>query len=311
MIDLDKNYFPGWTRKSITFSIDDGNIKMDRKFLDIMNPAGIRGTFNLCSHWFDKMSPEEYRSMYRGHGVANHMKHHPFVMEPDKEYKIAKEPFPGEDKADTAYIYPSSVRGLYTGMTHAWRLIADYDTYLHMIDLGKEDIEAIFGKDTCKDFVWPFSEQKDPRALAYLIAAGYRSVRKTGEVLDSTGFDMPADRFAWSYNVAQYQVLSCAAKYAAYPDDGKLKFFCIGVHSVDYESAGKWNDLKEFAEKFGNRPSEYYSAPVGDLFAYEDAVRSVTVRGNIVINPSDLPVYVKINGKRTVLAPHKFVCVND
>ena len=56
MKNVDINFFPGWVRKSVTFTIDDGNIKMDKKFLDIVKPAGILGTFNL--HRVDALSPE-------------------------------------------------------------------------------------------------------------------------------------------------------------------------------------------------------------------------------------------------------------
>ena len=47
MKQIDLNFFPGWVRKSITFTIDDGNMKLDRKFLDITEPAMLKGTFNL------------------------------------------------------------------------------------------------------------------------------------------------------------------------------------------------------------------------------------------------------------------------
>ena len=49
MNSIDLHFFPGWTRKSISFTIDDGNIAMDEKFLSIVKPAGIKGTFNLCT----------------------------------------------------------------------------------------------------------------------------------------------------------------------------------------------------------------------------------------------------------------------
>ena len=40
---IDTKFYPGWTRKSITFSIDDGNVPMDRKFIEIEeNVATIR-----------------------------------------------------------------------------------------------------------------------------------------------------------------------------------------------------------------------------------------------------------------------------
>ena len=75
--NVDVKFYPGWTRKAITFSIDDGILDMDRKFMDIIEPYGIKGAFNLCSERLNKMSPEEYREFYRGHEIANHCKHHP------------------------------------------------------------------------------------------------------------------------------------------------------------------------------------------------------------------------------------------
>ena len=75
---IDKNYFPGWVRKSVSFTIDDGNVEMDKKFIDIVRPAGILGTFNLC--YSDKMSPEEYREMYQGFEIANHVIYHPEIF---------------------------------------------------------------------------------------------------------------------------------------------------------------------------------------------------------------------------------------
>ena len=42
MKTIDLHFYPGWTRKSMTFTIDDGNVKLDRKFLDITEPAGLK-----------------------------------------------------------------------------------------------------------------------------------------------------------------------------------------------------------------------------------------------------------------------------
>ena len=37
------NYFPGFTRKAITFTMDDGNVRPDQKFIDIIKPYGFLG----------------------------------------------------------------------------------------------------------------------------------------------------------------------------------------------------------------------------------------------------------------------------
>ena len=65
MNKIDVNFYPGWTRKSVTFTIDDGNIPMDRKFISIVSPGGIKGTFNLNSNKMNDMTPEEYREFYK------------------------------------------------------------------------------------------------------------------------------------------------------------------------------------------------------------------------------------------------------
>ena len=87
-------YFPGFTPKTITFSIDDGSVKYDKIFIDTVAPAGIKGTFNL---YFDRveisLSDEEYRELYRGFEVSNHCNSHPFAMDPEREYSFTDEPF--------------------------------------------------------------------------------------------------------------------------------------------------------------------------------------------------------------------------
>ena len=81
-------------RKSVTFTIDDGNIPTDKKLLDIVRPAGILGTFNMCGA--SDLTPEEYREMYRGYEIANHVRYHPKVIDPAVEYTISDEPFDTE-----------------------------------------------------------------------------------------------------------------------------------------------------------------------------------------------------------------------
>ena len=91
--------------------------------------------------------------------------------------------------------------------------------------------------------------------------------------------------------------------YEAYPDDGELKFFSFGVHSVDYETNGCWEDLRLFAERMGNRPETYYYASVGEIFDYAEAVQSVFVSDKEIKNPSKQTVYLSVDGLRLTLAP--------
>lgn len=300
---LDVNYFPRWTRRSLTFTIDDGNVAMDQKFLSILRPHGILGTFNLCSHMLSALDADGYREFYRGYEIANHCKKHPYALSDDKEYLFSDEEFQA-DTADVSKTYKADEAGCFwIHYPNGWRIAADTDTYIRLADEGRSDLEALFGKGSVKSYVWPYHEQQNEKVKAHLRASGYYAIRKTGSVRDTTGFAAPSDRMAWSYNADHTLLLSEMEKYEACPDNGELKFFAFGVHSVDWERADRWNDLVRFAEKYGDRPDDYYYATVGDIFAYEDAVKALEISESAIYNPSDITVYIKLDGERTVIPP--------
>ncbi len=303
MKNLDVNFFPGWVRKSVSFTIDDGNIPMDEKFLSIVRPAGVRGTFNLCTPLKKNMSAEDYRSFYRGYEIANHCHRHPHAFAKNRQPKITDAPF-DEATADTSLAYPTDEDGFYRIYTRNWNYyIATDDKYMEFVDVCNGILEEYFGKGSVKDFVWPFGEQQNAALMHRLETHGFRSVRATGDVKDSTGFSLPADRMHWSYNASNRTLREVSALYEAYPDDGELKLFCFGVHSIDFERDQNWEDLVEFCEKFGNRPDFWY-ATMGEIFDYEDAVKQIRITEDSATNDSDVDLYVMIDGVRKKLCAH-------
>lgn len=303
MKHVDVNFFPGWVRKAVSFTIDDGNIPMDEKFLSIVRPAGILGTFNLCTPLKKNMTAEDYRAFYRGYEIANHCHRHPHAFTKNRNPALANEPF-DEATADTSLAYPMDEEGFYRIYTRNWNYyIATDDKYVEYVDRCTAILEEYFGKGSVKDFVWPFGEQDNAALMERLAASGFRSIRATGDVGDTTGFALPADRMHWSYNAHHRTLLEVAAHYDAYPDDGELKLFCFGVHSIDFERDGNWDDLVEFCQKFGNRTDLWY-ASMGDVFDYEDAVKALTVTEDSVLNPSPIDLYLTVDGERHVLRAH-------
>ncbi len=299
-------YYPGFVRKAITFSIDDGNVPNDKKFLDIVKPCGIKGTFNLCSHNLRHLSREGYVEFYRGYEIANHCKYHPFVFNDWDEYRFADTPF-DERTADPALVYP---RPGYPGqyMCHVksgWRMVTDAEHYLLYEQESRRELEELFGEGTVNGFVWPYGKQGNREVYETLCSRGYYGLRKTGNTFDLDAFAIPKDRNNWSYNANNVKLLEVAAMYEACPDDGTLKFFCFGVHSIDFERSGNWDELETFAKTYGNRPDTYYYASVGEIFAYEDAARELLVEENAVTNPSSVTLYLKCNGRELVLAPQE------
>lgn len=302
---IDANFFPGFVRKSITFTIDDGNLTLDKKFLDIVSPAGFRGTFNLCSDRNTTVTPEKLREFYRGHEISNHCKYHTDLLPKEAYSSLTDEPFDART-ADKTKIYPRGVEGLYYYWNRSWWSTGgDFSHYRRYEREGRRELEKIFGKGKICGYVYPDGDQKNARLKKYLESRGYYGLRITGCVGDSTGFAFPADRTAWSYNANYTNMEEFGRRYEQAPDDGKLKFFCFGVHSHDFENAGRWDVLEHFAAAYGNRPEAFYYAPVGELFAYEDAVAMLKITEEGILNPSDIDLYLTVDGVRVTLRAGK------
>ena len=297
-----EKFYPGFTKKAITFTIDDGNVELDRKFINTVKPAGIFGTFNFPTVNLNRYTKDDYIKLYSGFGIANHCKYHPFAFVPDEEYRISTDKFDA-DTANPEFLYKSDVCGLYyINRKNRWQKIADKDGYLRFVDEAKAELEAVFGEGSVKSYVWPYCEQKDSSILAEIVKKGYRSIRKTGEVKDSTGYALPADRMHWSYNANHASLLEEAKKYDEYEiKDGELKFFAFGVHSHDFENNDCWWILEEFAQKYGNRREDFYYASVDDIFDYEDAMNLLKADEGKLTNNSNLPLYLKINGEYLII----------
>lgn len=305
-------YFPGYTKKSVTFTIDDGNVAMDTKFLSIVKPAGIIGTFNLCAPI--RQTPDEYRKMYEGYEIANHCKNHPLAFEDGAEYIPSDEPFDPytsrEYSPQDPVVYKTDIEGIYKIRSYGskrerpggWNPITDKENYIRFSRESREELEEIFGKGSIKSFVWPYGLQNNASLHAALVADGYNSIRKTGALDDTTGFSFPEDRMAWSYNAHNKNLLESMEKYENYPDDGELKFFAFGVHSYDFERDNNWNVLEEFAEKYGNRPNDYYYATVSELLEYEDAIKALRITDSEIVNDSDKEIFLTVNGKKISVA---------
>lgn len=298
--------YPSFSKKALTFTIDDGNIKYDAKLLAILKPHGIRGTFNLCSDRTGQYSRDFYVNFYRGYEIANHCKYHPFVFFDDVEYQLSEEKF-DRATADSRYIYRvEGKEGFYhfakPNASEYWREAVSESDFMRYIDECRDELNEIFDDGAVRDFVWPYGEQNNA-AVKEHIRATHRSSRKTGCTLDTTGFAIPEDKYAWSYNANHMNLLEVMEKYDAYPDDGALKFFAFGVHSIDFENDSKWDDLAEFAERYGDRQTDFWYATVGEIFDYEEAVKSLVISSDGIYNPSSLPIYIKIDGRRVILSP--------
>ncbi len=314
---IDVNYYPGFVRKSVTFTIDDGDIVRDPTFISIVKPAGIKGTFNLCRT--SAASAAKYLAIYEGYEVANHLNIHSLPIRDGLDFDSLniKDEYFNSSTADVRYVYKSKTPGLYyidyhyysTGTPNTdpnhkpyWHPMAVYDTYTEDAAASKADIESVFGEGSVVGFAYPHgilsSEVKQ-----YFIEQGYLYARKTGTIKDSTNFALPEDRFAWTYNANASCLNEVMEKYDKLDPKGELKFFSFGVHAVDFEN--QWGVLRTFASTYGNRSDEFWYASNREIFEYEDAVKSLVLSENSITNPSNIDVYITVDNVKTILHAHQ------
>ena len=301
MKKVDLNFFPGWVRKSITFTIDDGHVTWDKTFIDYVKPAGIKGTFNLLTP-LRELPLDQYPVFYQGYEIANHCQYHAYPVTQQTQREIKQTLF-DKETADKAYGYLTDEPDLYRIFTYGWTYLAGTaGKYLECVDRCQKQLEDLFGKGNIRGYVWPCGQQENEQVFEMLKAYGFQSIRKTGNVRNSTSFALPADRSAWSYNANYTDLCKVAAQFEEQADDGELKFFSFGVHSKDFEKNNKWDELATFCKLYGNRPEDFWYASVGEIFDYEDAVKAVVITDEKIINPSPIDLYIKIDGVRVTLA---------
>ncbi len=301
-------FYPSFTKKALTFTIDDGNMVYDKKFIDILAPAGIKGTFNLCSDLHKGREAQTF-DFYSGYDVSNHCKHHPLINYDGVEYDLSEDVF-DEACADDSKIYRVAERDgfFWIKRPNGWRHMIFEADFLTYIKEGKEELERIFKGREVRDFVWPYGNQ-DNAAAHEFIKNTHRSSRITGCTSGEDAFNIPIDKYAWSYTANHLNLLEIMEKYEAYPDDGQLKFFAFGVHSIDYERDECWDALRTFAKKYGNRPNTYWYTTMGDLFDYDEAVSMLEKSDERLTNRSALSIYLKINGECAVLGPGEEILI--
>ena len=297
---IDRNFYPGWVRRAITFTIDDGSLVLDRKFIEKIEPYGIKGTFNIPTI---RASHDEYRALYGGYGISNHCRFHPYAFSDGGEYSLTDEHF-DKETASTDKCYATAREGVYHyNPGKGWRTIATAPAYLKLAKENLEELYEIFGKENVHGYCWPYCIQDNEEVV--------KGIREMHEWVRgsrcSENFDIPSDRSDWHYTANFKNLKEKSESYEALSDDGELKFFCFGVHAFDFENNGCWNLLEDFVRKFGNRPEDYYYADNHTIFSYADAVRDMKVTEEGIENSSDYDIYVTIDGKRRIIPKRSFI----
>ena len=254
--------WPGFTSKAFTLSYDDGAVDNDNKMIALMNQYGVYGTFNLYFNYTDL----DTRYTTKGQEIANHIYGHPAMSNKDSD-------------------------GNY---------IMSLEDCKKAIDDGKMYIEDN-STEIVRGLVWPYSvpsvRPDYQEILQYLRDNGYTYARNSGQ---NGKFDLPADWMEWN----------CTAHYGSKDDfwtqfknmeqGTELKLFSIWGHSFEFSTDEHWTEFESFMKDV-NAQDDIWCATNKDIVAYANASKRLIFTSSSVTNPTEIDLYVVINGEKRVL----------
>ena len=264
--------YPGFRRKALTLSYDDGTVH-DIRLVEILNRYGIKATFNLNSIHFTQRRPQKTRAMTReeaaalfagsGHEIAVHSFSHPFL-----------EQLP---------------RG-----NAAWELMQDRKT-----------LEEMFGC-IVRGMAYPMGTYNDEVVeAARLCGICYARTCKA-----THGFDLPEDwlRLHPTCRHNDPALMELCSRFLTLhedrPWDPRPKLFYLWGHSYEFSDDDNWELIEEFCARMADNPDIWY-ATNGEIYAYIEAARQIvsSVDGQLLYNPTARTLYLEISGEKKLLEP--------
>ncbi len=263
--------WPGFRRKAVTFSYDDG-MRNDRRLVALLNRHGLRGTFNLNSGSLSgddapddawKVRASEVAALYAGHEIAVHGSRH--------ESWIAT--LPAVAAADIAR--------------------------------DRLALEALVGHPV-EGSAYPCGlHSKGPAPDAALRALGIVHARVVAPRED---FAVPADFLDWAPTThhGRPAAADLARRFLDAPDPATAepRLFYVWGHSFEFGSEEAWEKMDALCSLFGGRDDVWPATNIEicrSILAFRSLRR--TLDGRVLENPTAVPLCLLVSGRPVLLAP--------
>ena len=263
--------WPGFRRKAVTFSYDDG-MRNDRRLVALLSRHGLRGTFNLNS---GKLSPDD--------------------AAPDAWNVRASEVAPLYAEHEVA------VHGL---RHESWNVTLPA---VAALDVARDRLalEALVGHPV-EGSAYPCGEHsKGPAADTALRACGIVHARVVAPCAD---FSVPADFLDWHptlHHVSE-DLDATGKRFLDAPDRAAVEPALLYVwgHSFEFRTEEDWARMERFCAAFDGR-DEVWRATNVEICRYVTAFRSLrtTLDGRVFSNPTAVPLWLLTEGRPVVLEP--------
>ena len=265
--------FPGFKRKTLTLSYDDG-MRQDKRLVDIMKKHGLKGTFNINSGSF---SSEFNGTETKGRMTA--------------------------EEALELYI-PAGMEVAVHGYKHLSLAAVDEAVANNDVCTDRKTLESLFGR-IIKGMAYANGSYNDT-AVQILKNNGINYSRTT---VSTEGFKIPSDwlRLPATCHHNNPRLMELARKFAEEGDhpyywaNAPIMFYLWG-HSFEFDNNDNWSVIEEFAEYMGNREDIWY-ATNGEIYDYLQAASRLefSTDASMVYNPTCTDIYINYLGNKQIV----------
>ena len=260
--------FPGFKKKALTFSYDDGSI-YDKRLVQIFNENGLKSTFNINSGLMEtgdgwRMSLNEAVELYQSseHEIAIHGLKHLSLFDIPEHCAIDEIL---QDKKNLERATDKIIRGM----------AYSYGTY------NAKTIDLLRKLDICyARTVWQ-SENFD-------ISDNFLELKPTCHHNNPKLFDL-LDEF-----------LADDTSGIFFKHGPKL--FYVWGHSHEFHNDNNWAVMESFAQKAGNHKDVWYATNI-EIFDYINAYKSLiwSTDATKIYNPTARNIFINYYGKETMI----------
>ena len=266
--------YPGYTDKAMIFSYDDGVLAADKKIIEIFNREGMKASFNLIAKNYDGLTEEQkenLRNVYAGHEIGNHTYSHPDMR--------------------------TSVNNPLTA-----------EQCLAEINRGKEILEDTF-QTTVTGLAWPYTNPRRPETTA-LADKDYLYARTAPVTGGGELFAVP-ESFGPSWEFTCIDYFSGVVYSDSYIDlyagleSEELTLLSVWGHPASIYSANRWDVVEKAVQLY--RLQNIWNPTVSEYVTYIRALRRLVHRTDLLYNPSDVDLYLLLDGRELLLPAHSYL----
>lgn len=263
--------YPEFKKKAVCFSYDDGLI-CDTRIMEVLSFYHFKGTFNLVP---GKFGEKKERIDNAGITIdASHISLHD-----------AKELYAGQEIANHS-------------MTHPFlQDLEEEQTRLELLE-AKEELEKSFPQKV-EGFVYPYGSYSSV-TLKALREQGYEYARTTRSTYS---FSAPIDWLLWNPTIHHRDPKLFETLNDFINSNQELACFFLWGHGYEFLIDHNIGLLSNFCEEV-SKHDDITVMTCLEIAKYQKAAAQVYYFGrqtNAFINPSDLDIYIEVNGKKIIV----------